>query len=182
MLNLIFLQSKFFLIIMQALFLKLIFFIPRKGMHTYTFLKWENVVWPAVFLMLCSRFIVKKKKPLLKRILDGSRKFLTPLRLIKKWQHKNKKQGRPFRSAKQTLVFYFLVLLNSFWRREVWTPQSLLFFPVGHTSFARRETGKCAFLFLASQSKFHFSKWYNLLHHLKFRWNIQENHWQAKGV
>ena len=34
-----------------------------------------------------------KKKTLLKRILDGSRKFLTPLRLIKKWQHKNKKQG-----------------------------------------------------------------------------------------
>ena len=31
----------------------------------------------------------------------------------------------------------------------------LAFFPVGHTSFARRETGKCAFLFLASQSKFH---------------------------
>ena len=116
-------------------------------MHTYTFLKMrKRSVTCGAFLMLCSRFIVKKKKPLLKRILDGSRKFLTPLRLIKKWQHKNKKQGRPFRSAKQTLVFYFLVLLNSFWRREVWTPQSLLF-PVGHTSFARRETGKCAFLF-----------------------------------
>ena len=169
---------------MQALFFKIdFFFIPRKGMHTYTFLKMrKRSVTCGAFLMLCSWFIVKKKKPLLKRILDGSRKFLTPLRLIKKWQHKNKKQGRPFRSAKQTLVFYFLVLLNSFWRREVWTPQSLLFNPVGHTSFARRETGKCAFLFLASQSKFHFSKWYNLLHHLKFRWNIQENHWQAKGV
>ena len=144
---------------MQALFLKLIFFIPRKGMHTYTFLKMsKRSVTCGAFLMLCSWFIVKKKKPLLKRILDGSRKFLTPLRLIKKWQHKNKKQGRPFRSAEQTLVFYFLVLLNSFWRREVWTPQSLLFNPVGHTSFARRETGKCAFFFLASQSKFHFWK------------------------
>ena len=127
----IFLQSKFFLIIMQALFFKIdFFFIPRKGMHTYTFLKMrKRSVTCGAFLMLCSRFIVKKKKPLLKRILDGSRKFLTPLRLIKKWQHKNKKQGRPFRSAKQTLVFYFLVLLNSFWRREVWTPQSLLFSP-----------------------------------------------------
>ena len=90
---------------MQALFFKIDFFIPRKGMHTYVSQN-ENVVWPAVLLMLCSRFIVKKK-PLLKRILDGSRKFLTPLRLIKKWQHKNKKQGRPFRSAKQTLVFIF---------------------------------------------------------------------------
>ena len=37
-----------------------------------------------------------------------------------------------------------------------WTPQSLLFNPVGHTSFTRRETSKCAFFFLASQSKFHF--------------------------
>ena len=41
MLNLIyFLQSKFFLIIMQALFFKIDFFFhSEKGMHTYTFLK-----------------------------------------------------------------------------------------------------------------------------------------------
>ena len=66
-----------FFIIMQVLFFKIdFFFIPKKGMHTYTFLKWANVVWPAVlFYMLCRGFIVKKKKPLLKRILDGSRKF-----------------------------------------------------------------------------------------------------------
>ena len=106
---------------MQVLFFKIdFFFIPKKGMHTYTFLKMrKRSVTCGAFYVLCSRFIVKKKKPLLKRILDGSRKFLTPLRLIKKWQHKNKKQGRPKRSAKQTLVFYFLVLLNSFWRWEV---------------------------------------------------------------
>ena len=80
---------------MQALFFKIdFFFIPKKGMHTYTFLKMrKRSVTCGAFLMLCSWFIVKKKKPLLKRILDGSRKFLTPLRLIKKWQHKNKKQG-----------------------------------------------------------------------------------------
>ena len=80
---------------MQVLFFKIdFFFIPKKGMHTYSFLKMRNDVCPAVlFYMLCRGFIVKKKKPLLKRILDGSRKFLTPLRLIKKWQHKNKKQG-----------------------------------------------------------------------------------------
>lgn len=144
-------------------------------MHTYTFLKMrKRSVTCGAFLMLCSWFIVKKKKPLLKRILDGSRKFLTPLRLIKKWQHKNKKQGRPFRSAKQTLVFYFLVLLNSFWRREVWTPQSLLFPRRAHVVCSVRETSKCAFLFLASQSKFHFSKWYNLLHHFYLRFILRK--------
>ena len=149
---------------MQALFFKIdFFFIPRKGMHTYTFLKMrKRSVTCGAFLMLCSWFIVQKKKPLLKRILDGSRKFLTPHRLIKNGSTKIK-QGRPKRSAKQTLVFYFSAA-KQFLAMGSWTPQSLLF-PVGHTSFARRETGKCAFLFLASQSKFHFSKWYNLLHH-----------------
>ena len=147
-------------------------------MHTYTFLKMrKRSVTCGAFYVLSVIVLSWKKKPLLKRILVGSRKFLTPLRLIKKWQHKNKKQGRPFRSAKQTLVFYFLVLLNSFWRREVWTPQSFLFNPVGHTSFARRETGKCAFLFLASQSTRNFAcKVYCAILHFFF----SENHWQAK--
>ena len=100
---------------MQALFLKLIFFIPRKGMHTYTFLKMrKRSVTCGAFFNALQLIYRKKKKPLLKRILDGSRKFQTPHRLIKIWQHKNKKQGRPERSAKQTLVFYFLVLPKYF--------------------------------------------------------------------
>ena len=117
-------------------------------MHTYTFLKMrKRSVTCGAFYVLSVIVLSWKKKPLLKRILVGSRKF-NSLRLIKNGSTKIK-QGRPFRSAKQTLVFYFLVLLNSFWRREVWTPQSFLFNPVGHTSFARRETGKCAFLFFS---------------------------------
>ena len=78
---------------MQVLFLKLIFFIPRKGMHTYSFLKMRNDVCPAVLLYALQLIYRLKKKTTFKTILDGSRKFLTPLRLIKKWQHKNKKQG-----------------------------------------------------------------------------------------
>ena len=104
---------------MQALFLKLIFFIPRKGMHTYTFLKMrKRSVTCGAFLMLCSRFIVKKKKPLLKRILDGSRKFLTPLRLIKKWQHKIKNKGDLLGRQSKPL-FLFFSAAKRFWRREV---------------------------------------------------------------
>ena len=114
-------------------------------MHTYTFLKMRKRSVTCGLLMLCSWFIVKKKKPLLKRILDGSRKFLTPLRLIKKWQHKNKKQGRPFRSAKQTLVF-ILVLLNSFWRRKFELLRACFFPRRAHVVYSKRN-GKCAFLF-----------------------------------
>ena len=125
-------------------------------MHTYTFLKMrKRSVTCGAFYVLSVIVLSWKKKPLLKRILVGSRSF-NSLSLDQKWQHKNKTRAT-FRSAKQTLVFYFLVLLNSFWRREVWTPQSFLFNPVGHTSFARRETGKCAFLFLASQSTRNFA-------------------------
>ena len=80
---------------MQVLFFKIdFFFIPKKGMHTYTFLKNEKRRVPCGAFLYALQLIYRlKKKPLLKRILDGSRKFLTPLRLIKKWQHKNKKQG-----------------------------------------------------------------------------------------
>ena len=79
---------------MQVLFFKNFFFHSEKGMHTYSFLKMRNDVCPAVLFFICFAVnLSSKKKPLLKRILDGSRKFLTPLRLIKKWQHKNKKQG-----------------------------------------------------------------------------------------
>ena len=106
---------------MQALFFKIdFFFIPRKGMHTYTFLKMrKRSVTCGAFFNALQLIYRKKKETLLKRILDGSRKFQTPYRLIKIWQHKNKKQGRPERSAKQTLVFYFLVLPKYFWRWEV---------------------------------------------------------------
>ena len=114
-------------------------------MHTYTFLILrKRSVTCSAFLMLCSWFIVKKK-PLLKRILDGSRKFLTPLRLIKKWQHKKKNKGDLLGQQSKPL-FLFLVLLNDFGEGKFELLRAC-FFPVGHTSFARRETGKCAFLF-----------------------------------
>ena len=93
---------------MQVLFLKLIFFIPRKGMHTYSFLKMRNDVCPAVlFICFAVNLSSKKKKPLLKRILDGSRKFLTPLRLIKKWQHKIKNKGDLLGRQSKPLFLFF---------------------------------------------------------------------------
>ena len=63
-------------------------------MHTYTFLILRKRSVPCGAFLYALQLIYRlKKKPLLKRILDGSRKFQTPHRLIKKWQHKNKKQG-----------------------------------------------------------------------------------------
>ena len=53
----------FFFIIMQALFFKIdFFFIPRKGMHTYTFLKMRkrSVTCGAFFNAL--QLIYRKKK------------------------------------------------------------------------------------------------------------------------
>ena len=67
---------------MQVLFFKIdfFFFIPRKGMHTYSFLKMRNDVCPAVLFFNALQLIYrKKKKPLLKRILDGSRSFKLPI-------------------------------------------------------------------------------------------------------
>ena len=65
---------------MQALFFKIdFFFIPKKGMHTYTFLKMrKRSVTCGAFYVLCVIVLSWKKKPLLKRILDGSRKFNSP--------------------------------------------------------------------------------------------------------
>ena len=63
---------------MQALFFKIDFFFhSEKGMHTYTFLKMRkrSVILRCFLCAFRNSFIVKKKKPLLKRILVGSRKF-----------------------------------------------------------------------------------------------------------
>ena len=56
MLNLIYFYSLSFLIIMQVLFFKIdFFFIPKKGMHTYTFLKMrKRSVTCGAFYVLCS--------------------------------------------------------------------------------------------------------------------------------
>ena len=49
---------------MQALFLKLIFFIPKKGMHTYTFLKMrKRSVTCGAFNALQLIYRKKKKTP-----------------------------------------------------------------------------------------------------------------------
>ena len=83
-------------------------------MHTYTFLKMrKRSVTCGAFYVLSVIVLSWKKKPLLKRILVGSRKFLTPLRLIKKWQHKIKNKGDLLGRQSKPL-FLFLVLLNSF--------------------------------------------------------------------
>ena len=155
---------------MQALFFKIdFFFIPRKGMHTYTFLILrKRSVTCGAFLIAFQLFNRKKKKPLLKRILDGSR-VLTPLRLIKNGSTKIKTRVC-FADLKGRPCFLFFSAAKQFLAKGSLNSSELSLTPVGHTSFARRETGKCAFLFfLASQSKFHFEKWYNLLHHFKFR-------------
>ena len=88
---------------MQALFFKIdFFFIPKKGMHTYTFLKMRKRS------VTCGAFLMrKKKKPLLKRILDGSRKFLTPLRLIKNGSTKIKNKGDLKGRQSKPLFFIF---------------------------------------------------------------------------
>ena len=118
-------------------------------MHTYTFLKMrKRSVTCGAFLMLCSWFIVKKKETPLKRILDGSRKFQTPHRLIKNGSTKNKNKGLLCRPKRSPLFFIFSAA-KQFLAMGSWTPQSVLFNPVGHTSFTRRETSKCAFLFFS---------------------------------
>ena len=78
---------------MQVLFLKLIFSFRERNAHLLVSQNEKRRVPCGAFLYALQLIYRLKKKPLLKRILDGSRKFLTPLRLIKKWQHKNKKQG-----------------------------------------------------------------------------------------
>ena len=93
---------------MQALFFKIDFFFhSEKRNDTYTFLKMRKRSDLRCFFNALQLIYRKKKKPLLKRILDGSRKFQTPPSLDQKYGNTKIKQGRPERSAKQTLVFYF---------------------------------------------------------------------------
>ena len=115
-------------------------------MHTYTFLKMrKRSVTCGAFFNALQLIYRKKKKPLLKRILDGSRKFQTPHRLIKIWQHKIKNKG-DLKGRQSKPLFLFLVLPKYFGDGKL-NSSELSFNPVEYTSFARRETGKCAFLF-----------------------------------
>ena len=97
--------------------------------------------------MLCSWFIVKKKKPLLKRILDGSRSFKLPS--LDQGGSTKIKTRVCFADLKGRPCFLFFSAAKQFLAMGSWTPQSVLFNPVGHTSFTRRETSKCAFLFFS---------------------------------
>ena len=75
-------------------------------MHTYTFLILRKRSDLRCFFNALQLIYRKKKKPLLKRILDGSRKF-NSLRLIKKWQHKNKNKGDLLGRQSKPLFFIF---------------------------------------------------------------------------